>query len=95
MVCSGGEEMFRDSHPLRITLRWIGRFAIVAVAIALVTAATWSSGAAGSRTRVRERRGYRRRALEPQPGRIASFAGEFAIIGMITLAGRKILRLRL
>jgi hypothetical protein len=86
--------MFRDSHPLRITLRWIGRFAIVAVAVALVTAATWS-GAAGSRTSVRERRGYRRRALEPQPGRILSFAGEFAIIGMITLAGRKILRLRL
>ena len=37
----------------------------------------------------------RRRAPEPHLDRAPSFLGEFVVIGLIALAGRKILRLRL
>ena len=37
----------------------------------------------------------RRRPSEPQWNRLPSFAGEFLLIGMIAVAGRTILRLRL
>jgi hypothetical protein len=73
-------------------MRYAQRIAILSCATAVVIAAVYFTMRP---VPVRASLTYRRRPLAPRPGAIREFAEEFVVIGLVTLTGRKILRLRL
>ncbi len=87
---------------MRIAIRYALRIWMVCLAAALVVAITAVS-VASVPTRSDEVpppgrktvQVYRRRPLEPNAGRIGEFSGQLLLVALVTLGGRKILRLRL
>jgi hypothetical protein len=66
-----------------------------AMVIAVVHFSVRSPPAERTRRGIKVIRIYRRRALEPRPGRIGEFGGQALLMGLGAFGGRKILRLRL
>jgi hypothetical protein len=84
---------------VRTAGRWAMRISLLALAGAMVIAVVHFSvrsvPAEITRRGGKVIRIYRRRPLEPRPGRIGEFGGQVLLIGLGALAGLKILRLRL
>ncbi len=78
---------------------WALRISMLALAgamvIAVVDVSVRSPSAERTRTGIQVIRIYRRRPLEPRPGRIGEFGGQVLLMGLGAFGGRKILRLRL